>query len=238
MKAAQNIIDVISRLDEIIDWCNQQNSRMGYFATLYKRMTVAVQQGIVNNMFEDAARMEQLDVHFANRYIAAWDAYVNRKSCSMGWTTAFDACNNNSLIVLQHLILGINTHINLDLSIAAAQTCPGEKIYGLQKDFEKINDVIADLSQQVQNSLADIWFPLRTLQKITNKREEPVLNFSINSARKASWANAVALALIQGHAHENYIIKIDVIGGRNCQSNHKSLGWNAFITACGQLDGK
>ncbi len=184
---------------------------MGYFATLYRRMTVAVQQGILNNMFEEAARMEQLDVHFANRYITAWDAYVNHRSCSKGWTTAFDACNNASLVVLQHLILGINTHINLDLSIAAALTCPGEKIYGLQKDFEKINDVIADLSQKVQDSLANIWFPLRTLQKITNKREEPVLNFSINSARKASWANAVALALIQGPAHENYIIKIDAL---------------------------
>lgn len=122
---------------------------------------------------------------------------------------AFDACNNNKLIVLQHLILGVNTHINLDLGIAAAETSPGESIYDLQKDFEKINAVIASLTQAVQETLCNIWFPLRMIGKIVNNRQEAVLNFSIATARKTSWANAIALSIAGNEAKNNYINIMD-----------------------------
>lgn len=209
MIKATSINEVIAHLDTIIDWSKQHQSRIGYFATLYRRMTVAVQQGIANKSFEDAERMERLDVNFANRYLQAWDAYVNKKPCSSAWCAAFDACSNNSHIVLQHLLLGINTHINLDLGIAAAETCPGDTIYSLQKDFEKINTVIASLTEAVQDTLCKVWFPLRAVLLLADKRQEPVLNFSFTSARKASWANALALSVASGTAKDNYINMMD-----------------------------
>ena len=209
MIKANTIIEVIAHLDNIIEWSRQKQSRIGYFATLYKRMTVAVQQGIKNNSFKDGSRMEMLDVVFANRYLHAWEAYVNKRPCANAWCAAFDACSKTNLIVLQHLLLGINTHINLDLGIAAAEVSPGDKIHDLQGDFEKINDVIALTSQGVQDTLCKVWFPLRALQKISNNREEAVLNFSINTARKCSWANAVALSVAGGEARENYIHMMD-----------------------------
>lgn len=48
---------------------------------------------------------------------------------------------------------GINTHINPDLAKAAVQTCPGEGIYSLKYDFEKINDIIEALAQQIKTAL-------------------------------------------------------------------------------------
>lgn len=209
MIKATTLAEVISHLDTILDWSKQHNSRIGYFAALYRRMTVAVQKEIAANSFADGKRMEHLDVMFANRYLQAWEAYTNKQKCTNGWLASFDACANNSLIVLQHLLIGINTHINLDLAIAAADACPGDKIYDLQNDFEKINLVIASIMQAVQDDLTEIWFPLKTLTRIVNNRHEAVLNFSINNARKASWANAVALAVVQGQARDNYINMID-----------------------------
>ena len=206
---ASSIARVIQCLDEIIDISKKQNSRMGFFASMYRRTTLAVQQHILNNSFEDAQRMERLDVVFANRYLEAWEAYVNNRPCTNSWCTTFDACSNNSLIVLQHLILGMNTHINLDLAISAAQVSSGQDIFGLERDFVKINDVIASISQHVQDNLAKVWFPLKALQKLTNDREEPVLNFSIKMARKTSWASGVALAMVSGPAHQNYIAIMD-----------------------------
>ena len=182
---------------------------MGYFANLYRSMTIAVRDGINQNKFEDGKRMEKLDIIFANRYLGAWDAYIHKKPCTNGWKYAFDACNNNDLIVLQHLILGINTHINLDLGIAAAETAPGNNIFSLKNDFEKINDIISSLTQKVQEALCRVWFPLRVIIRLTNNRQDAVINFSINNARKASWANAVALANAQGQAKINYINLVD-----------------------------
>lgn len=209
MIKATSLTEVIFHLDTIIAWSKQHQSRIGYFAALYRRMTIAVQNGIAANIFADGKRMEHLDVMFANRYLQAWEAYINKQKCTNAWCASFDACSNKSLIVLQHLLIGINTHINLDLGIAAADVCPGDKIYDLQNDFEKINNVIASITQAVQDDLTEIWFPLKTLTQIANNRHEAVLNFSINNARKASWVNAIALAAVQGEARSNYIDMID-----------------------------
>lgn len=209
MIKASSVDEVIVHLDNIIDWSKKKQSRMGYFATLYRNMTKAVKQGIADNAFTDGKRMELLDIIFANRYLHAWDAYVNKQKCSNAWCAAFDACNKKNLIVLQHLILGINTHINLDLGIAAAEACPGEKIHTLKADFEKINGVIASLMQGVQDDLSQVWPPLSFLERIANNREDAVLNFSIDLARKASWANAVALSKAEGESKEHYIKMMD-----------------------------
>jgi hypothetical protein len=172
-------------------------------------MTIAVKQSIIANEFQDGQRMEQLDMIFASLYFVAWNAYVNKEKCSNAWRSAFDACNNSTLIVLQHLLLGINTHINLDLCIAAAQCCRGNSIYSLQSDFEKINEIIATQSQLVQDSLCNVWPPLKLLTNISNNQEKAVLNFSIVTARKCSWANAIVLANIDETEKEEHIAQID-----------------------------
>lgn len=209
MLKASTIKEVIAHLDMIIAWSKQHQSRIGYFAVLYRRMTIAVEKGIIENSFDDAERMERLDVNFANRYLQAWEAYTTKQPCSNAWCFVFDACDSKSSVVLQHLLLGINTHINLDLAIAAAETSPGDSIHDLRTDFEKINDVIASLSQDMQTSVARIWWPLRFLTKIINNRHEAVLNFSITNARKASWANAVTISITNENQKAAYINVID-----------------------------
>lgn len=209
MLHANSIDEVITHLDNIIDWSKKQQSRIGYFAILYRKMTVAVRDGIQNNSFTISARMAQLDVIFANRYLQAWHAYVNKRPCPNAWCAAFDAAEKKNLIVLQHLILGINTHINLDLAIAAAECCPSDKIHDLKNDFEKINSIIADLTQSVQDTLAKIWLPMRAINRITDKQQDAVINFSIKTARKASWNNAVTLANLNENDKKNYIERMD-----------------------------
>lgn len=209
MPSVNSIEEVIIQLDLIIARSREQQNAMGYFAMLYRRMTVAVSEGIKNGVFEDGKRMEQLDTVFASRYLEAWQAYTQHQKCSNAWYTTFEACRNPDLIVLQHLLAGVNAHINLDLGIAAAAIAPGNTIFLLQHDFDKINDVIASLTQAVQDALAAIWFPLRALQRITNNSGDAVLNFSIATARKTAWANAVALAFIDGSLRDTHINTID-----------------------------
>jgi hypothetical protein len=70
---AKNIDEVIARLTDIIDISRQEPGRMGYFAALYRKVTIKVKQGVLNGRFEDGARMERLDVNFANRYLEAYE---------------------------------------------------------------------------------------------------------------------------------------------------------------------
>lgn len=205
------IAEVITRLDEIVRRCHSSQNRMGYFAALYKRMTMAVNEGILQHAFEDGERMNRLDVVFAQRYLDAFDAYSSGGSCSSAWKFAFDCCKTNDMIVIQHLLLGINTHINLDLAIASATVAPGDAINGLANDFNRINSVIASLVDDVQESLSRVWLPMRLLGKIADGRERAVLNFSIDKARETSWCNALLLAAMDEEQQGIYIQQMDQV---------------------------
>ncbi len=162
----QSIEDVIIALTEIVENCKHAKNRSGYFAALYKRMTIAVKDGVASGAFLDGDRMGKLDVTFATRYLSAYEAYNKNEACSTSWKYAFDGCINQSLTVIQQLILGINTHINLDLAIASAVTAPGDSIHKLEADFNRINDVIGSLFDDVQRCLEDVWLPMKFLKRV------------------------------------------------------------------------
>ena len=63
-KELATIDDVILVLEEIILESIQNNDPLGYFASLYQRVTRKVKKGIEENYFEDGPRMEKLDILF------------------------------------------------------------------------------------------------------------------------------------------------------------------------------
>lgn len=162
-------------------------------------------------MNEDGARMEKLDVCFANRYLDAYDFYISGRKPTVSWQTAFYATTGDRLTVMQHLLLGINAHINLDLGIAAAKISTPETIGQLYDDFNKVNDVIGTLFGAVQASLAKIAFPMYFIKKIDPKKTGAVLNFSISKARQTAWANALLLSEIGDHGESQVIEATDKI---------------------------
>lgn len=209
MHEARTIDEVLQQLDQIIAWCRQNNSRLGYFPALYRKVTLRVKEGIADNFFEDGSRMERLDVLFAKRYLTAFDARRNGKPATKAWEVAFNASHDRWAIVLQHLLLGINAHINLDLGIAAAETAPGHAIHGLKTDFERINQILASLVDDVQSALTNVWPMLRLLDWIAGRDDEKVINFSIDVARRSAWLAATHLAFLDGAVHASAIVALD-----------------------------
>lgn len=203
----QSIAEVIARLEQIIEWAKENQSPLGYFAAVYLKMTMAVRDGIEIGQFENGSRMEQLDVRFADRYFEALDAWQTGKPCTQSWQTAFETSKEERYTVLQHILLGINAHINLDLGIAAAQTRSGDAIFGLRKDFDRINDIIAALTDRVQERLADIWLPFRLLDYLLRTEDEGWINFSIRISRGAAWKAATALAFARQKETEDALVR-------------------------------
>lgn len=224
----QNIQGVISQLGQIVQQCMATRSRAGYFAALYKRMTEAVEAGIIANKFEDGPRMERLDMVFAQRYLDAYRAHGLQQNCSLSWQFTLDACADDAHIVLQHILLGVNTHINLDLAIAAATIAPGNSIYAMEKDFYYINQLISSLLDDVQECLSQVWPPMRVLAKIANGQQDAVINFSVDKARTTSWANAVMLANMTKTQQNAYILQMDRLV-RNIGEKIKSPGFGTKL---------
>src|SRR4051812_18744301 len=153
MSGARSIDEVIAALDRIIATAATDRSRIGFFASLYRQVTLRVRQGIAGGLFEDGPRMERLDTLFANRYLDALAAWQADDLTSKSWRLAFDASRRTDLLILQHLLLGINAHINLDLGIAAATVCPGDALPALRPDFERIMQILSALTDQVKGVL-------------------------------------------------------------------------------------
>jgi len=204
------IDDVLAALDAIIQRAWDEQSRVGYFAALYRRVTRAVKQGIAANQFADGPLMEKLDVVFASRYLDALEASQSGEHCSRCWRIAFDACKDSSRLILQHLLAGMNAHINLDLGVAAAQVSPGDQLPHLQADFDQINQVLASLVSGVENEMSALSPLIKNLSAIGLETETSIINFNIDTARKVAWFTAERLASEPAALHDLTIDGLDL----------------------------
>lgn len=209
MPIATTIDEVIHRLDHIIEDSLRERNRQGIFAALYRKVTIKVRDGIRDGFFEHGPRMEELDVRFANRYLEALDQYRSGAPLTASWRLAFDNTYRWSPIVLQHLLLGMNAHINLDLGIAAAQTVPPAQLYTLRTDFNRINDILSSLIDEVQSELAEIWPLLRFFDMKAGRLDELAARFGIDLTRDGAWKVAVELAALPEPEQQAYIERLD-----------------------------
>ncbi len=191
---ARDIDEVIEALDGIIARAIEQQSRLGYFAALYRKVTVRVKEGIAQGFFADGPRMERLDVVFANRYLGALDRWQRERAPSRAWALAFSAAERWRPIVLQQLLLGINAHINLDLGIAAATVAPGDELAALEGDFQRINEVLFSLVQGTVEAIGSVSPWIALLAKLGGRAGDEIIRFSLELARQEAWDLAVELA--------------------------------------------
>lgn len=204
-----SIEEIIGRLSRIIDETKTENSPLGYFPALYRKVTLQVKSDIDAGLFQDNERMERLDIIFANRYLAAYDAHRDGGTPTRAWAFSFAAAQQWWPIVLQHLLLGMNAHINLDLGIAAARVAPGDRLTDLKDDFDRINSVLAGLVGEVQAELARIWPMLRILDRTLGSVDETLIDFSMQKARDAAWDVARQLAPLGQERQERRIMALD-----------------------------
>ncbi|WP_435577531.1 DUF5995 family protein [Gilvibacter sp.] len=241
---ATTIDAVIDELQNIVDTAIAQEDTLGYFAALYLKVTQRVKEKIDAGFFDDNPRMERLDVVFANRYIDAYKQFRGGEKPTKSWQVAFDATVDNKIIVLQHLLAGMNAHINLDLGIAAAQITDPANIASLENDFNKINEVLGELLTEVQDSLARIWPTLLWILRKTKNVDDFLVNFSMSVAREGAWKYANEMVVLQGEAWEQAIaardLKIEKLGRSIVRPGtvERFIFWIIRISERGSVDQK
>jgi len=196
--SANTIDEVLGQLTEIISDGERAGNRTGYFASLYYKVTAGVKVGIAKGEFENGPRMERLDVIFANRYLDAYHQWKNKQTVSGCWKVALDSTRKSSLILLQHLLLGVNAHINLDLGIAAVETMEGQPFGEIQKDFDLINSIIGSLTYELIHEISQISPLLSLIGLHANRTDSILIQFSIGNARDGAWVFAEELSKLQG----------------------------------------
>lgn len=206
---ADDIDGVIEALTGIVAKAGGEADRVGYFAALYRQVTVAVREAIRAGRFDDGQRMSRFDALFGNRYFDALDAWLRRRGGPRCWRVAFEMTRQADAIIVQHLLLGVNAHVNLDLAVAAAQTSPGASIHGLRQDYLRINEILTGVLVQVQQVVDEISPYMSLLDTFGGRDEEQILSFSIQAAREEAWQNAVLLAHQSGPDRDETITRLD-----------------------------
>jgi len=196
---AATIDEVIRQLEIIVQDASSVGDSLGIFAVVYLGVTRDVKSGIQEGKFEDAERMERLDVVFANRYLDALSQYKKSEPCTHSWKIAFEAARNQDFLVLQHLLIGMNAHINLDLGIAAASSVEPARMLELERDFMSINAVLAAKIDAVQDRLSAVSPLLFLLDWAGQRKDERFAEFSLIKARDQAWQMAVALSRQNEH---------------------------------------
>ncbi len=207
--AARTLADVLAALDEVVERARAERDRSGYFAVLYREVTRRVRDGIAAGRFEDGPRMERLDVVFANRYLEARARYWRGEPAPRSWVVAFEAAPTWSPLILQHLLLGINAHINLDLGIAAAETAPGAALPALRADFDEITVLLGEMLDDVQERIGLVSPWLWVLDRVGARKDEEAFSFALSKARGFAWQLAKGLATAEGPARTALIDATD-----------------------------
>lgn len=210
--AVTTIDQVIGAIESIIDWSLANQSRLGYFGALYKRITIAIKTGIAQGLFDDGPRMERFDVTFASRYFAALNGYFHPHdfpSISHCWRVAFDGAQLPGPIIVQHLLAGVNAHIDLDLGIAAEAVAPGKELPSLHHDFNTVNAVLASQVSTVVTEIDSLSPVLADIYRVLMQYELDLIADGLVIVRDGAWLFAKLLAVEPSVLHPASIAKHD-----------------------------
>ena len=223
---------VVGALEQVVARCAAAGDRMGYFAAMYLAVTRTVRQRAGDAHFADAARMERFVTGFAEHYLAAERAWGAGTACAESWRVAFEATRRWRPIILQHLLLGMNAHINLDLGVTAAELGGGGSIDAVRVDFDAVNDVLGELVDGCQAALGTVSPWLGLADRVGGGGDETLIRFSLVAARRQAWSVAVRLSTLSGAERDRAIAAVDATTARVARAvEHPGVPASALLLA-------
>ena len=174
--------------EELREVARASDDAVGYFAAMYARVTSSIATSIAQGQFEDGARMERFATTFAEYYTRCLGPEGARPGC---WQASFAVAGRDDLLIVQHLLIGMNAHINHDLAQATVDVA--REAGGLQSvkgDFDHVNQILRTMTTVL----------LRDLDRVSHWANEAaalgggrLFNFSLERARDQAWSAAQRL---------------------------------------------
>jgi len=196
LKTAKNLHESIANFDAIVAWAINAPSGIGYFATIYKRATIAVSNAIDTGKFQHPEVMTRFTLTFSQRYFDALNAHFHPNDYegpTHVWQWAFDGVDYAEPIIFQHLLTAVDAHINIDLGITAAQVGAGA-MDDLHHDFNMINAILGSQVQGVFDALAEVSPRTHTIRNLLPGDEVDEINALLIVFRDLAWKFANVLA--------------------------------------------
>jgi hypothetical protein len=192
-----NIKEVLARLEAIEGELSRKDG-VKWFNRLYLEMTQEV-EALPPQHQEAPPFLADLDVVFANRYFAAYDAAGDSLPADYpfhAWKPLFEARHERGIAPVQFALAGMNAHINHDLSVSLYETCTelGRELRDdspEHKDYDSVNGMIAAVEKRMKK-----WMMtglLKDLDRVFRPVDDIVAVWDVDAARAAAWTRAKVL---------------------------------------------
>lgn len=173
-------------------------------------MTLSIESEIRSGRFLHPEDVSRLAVDFSSRYFTALDQFVRGRELSRCWRVAFLAASDPNLLIVQHLLLGLNAHINFDLGISTAKiTGTQEHLGEIERDWSSIQALLSNTLDSVQERINAVSPNFAKLDELGGRADEALVAFSISKARDQAWAMAHALVHFDGRIERLYLAGAD-----------------------------
>lgn len=188
MTGRRSVDECIEMLDEIIADAVADHSYLAVFPAMYRAVTTEVSRANATGFFEDADRLEHLMSTFAGLYFDAVEAHRSGASAPRCWDLAFTVAESRRRrSIMQHLLLGMNAHINLDLGIAAAAIVGPHDLPALYGDYLRVNEVLFTLVDQLQGGLNEVSPWMGLLDRLGLGIDETFMKLGLRTCRDRAW---------------------------------------------------
>lgn len=190
---------VLDRMQTLVDRWDACADQKSVFLRCYRMMTANMLVALDGQEFRDRAWVERLLHHFAGYYFDALAAYKQTPhEAPAAWQLAYDAACDPGLRPVQHLLLGVNAHINYDLVLTVADLLEPEWPHLTQDrralryaDHCHVNRVIARTIDAVQDEVLDPTMPsLGLIDALLGPLDEWLVARLITDWREDVWQNA------------------------------------------------
>lgn len=148
-----SIFEVVGRMEVIIqeldanpNWQNLVPFTKTYF---YVTREVASRSTLAKSEFQNFADMEKLDIKFAQLYFTPLRLFLTEGIKLSPWQQYFTAVEQPNPSAFMMVLLGINAHINADLSQALHSAG-----YSHERDYEYVNQLLEDVIPDMMRFLA------------------------------------------------------------------------------------
>jgi len=201
-------------MDRIIKQWEQANDRRAIFLSCYAMMTQNMWAAVQAKAFKDPLWVNRLLLRFADYYFIALEAYENKDAAiPVVWQLAFQATCEPGVQPVQHLLLGVNAHINYDLTFALEDLLRAEWVRFSPDqqqlrylDHCHVNDIIAQTVDAVQDDVLERYSPgMDIVDKLLGPIDEWAVVTLITNWRNQVWDNAIQLIEMveQDEPHQN-----------------------------------
>ncbi|WP_154855998.1 DUF5995 family protein [Cyclobacterium xiamenense] len=192
----QDVSTLLLRMNERVNGWRGVGDQRHVFLGCYTLMSQAMHEAIEEGQFTNAPWVSRLLLRFSEYYFEALSRYDQDPDRSpLVWRQVHDACLNPEINVTQHLLLGVNAHINYDLPLALHDCLaenwlqlPEKEKESLRTDHELVNEIIARTIDTVQDSIVNpsSW-TMEALDVFMGRLDEWLLSKLISSWRNDVW---------------------------------------------------